>query len=384
MNDPVKLQWSSAGPALFRLLPPEWSRQASLSAMVAASGFADSFESPVSLLDHALSVDLPGFGKLAHPVGLGAGFERDGARLRALGPMGLSFAEVGSIQLSDDCCSIPAIGDRTGRGIVLGRIPASKADLASWPCGGATLDQVIGRVTAFPGGAFSGAFSGSHPLAINIEVPLHEGPVRAVALALAAFQRLMQRRSSERSGQTSRRRLPVVLSWGLPRAGQASVVQAAMILAVLEALASEAALLQGFPVWVKLAPGCGLHVFQNMVETIAELGYQGIIAGSSRNVSWPEPAVVSGSQALSATNQLLEWAWAVHKGALPMIGSGGVTSGEEAFQKILRGATAVEIMTALWLRGPTAARSIRTELHAEMRRFGATRISECVGAFYSP
>ncbi len=383
MNDPVKQQLSSAGAALFRLLPPEWSRRAGLSAMVAASGFADSFESPVSLVDHALSVDLPGFGKLAHPVGLGAGFERDGARLRALGPMGVSFAEVGSIQLSDNCPGIPARGDRTGRGIVLGGIHASKAALASWPCGGATLDQVIHRVGEFSG-RFSGAFSGARPLAINIEVPLHDGAVRAVARVLAAFQRLNQGKGLESSNQISRKPLPVVLSWGLPRADQANAVQAAMIVNILGTLASEAALLHGFPVWVKLAPGCGQHVFQNMVETIAELGYQGIIAGSSRNVSWPEPAVVSGSQALSATNQMLEWAWAVHKGELPMIGSGGITNGEEAFQKILRGATAVEIMTALWLRGPTAARSIRTELHAEMRRFGATRISECVGAFYSP
>ncbi len=378
MNDLVKQQWRSAGASLFRLLPPEWSRRAGLSAMVAASGFADTFESPVSMLDHALSVDLPGFGKLAHPIGLGAGFERDGARLRALGPMGLSFAEVGSIRLSGDCAGIRAMGDRAGRGIVLGGIPSTNADSASWPCGGATLDQVIHRVMGFSRD-FSPAFSGARPLAINIEVPLHEGPVRAVAQVLAGFQWLIQRLSQRHIQST-----PVVLSWGLPRADQASAVQAATIVAVLEALASEAALLHGFSIWVKLAPGCGLHVFQNMVETIAELGYQGIIAGSSRNVSWPEPAVVSGSQALSATNQLLEWAWEVHKGVLPMIGSGGITNGEEAFQKILRGATAVEIMTALWLRGPTAAKSIRTELHAEMRRFGATRISECVGAFYSP
>ncbi len=376
MNDPVKKQWRHSGAGLFRLLPPELSRRAGLSAMMVASGFADSFESSSKLLDHDLNVVLPGFGKLAHPIGLGAGFERDGTHLRALNPMGLAFAEVGSVHLTDERLGIAAVGDRPGRGIVLGGIEARHVALASWPSGGASLDLVGGRLMSAVGGS---------PLAINLEVPLQDGPIRAVARVLGALQRLKRLPDSKQVGQIGRPRSMgvVVLSWGLPRAEQASAAQASVIVAILEALASEAALLQGLPIWIKLAPGPGRHVFQNMVETVAELGYQGIVAGSSRNVSWPDSAVVSGAQALSATNQLLEWAWAVHKGALPMIGSGGVTNGEEAFQKILRGATAVEILTALWLRGPTAARAIRTELHAEMRRFGATCISECIGAFYA-
>ena len=348
--------------ALFRFLPPEWSRRAGLSAMAAASRLAISTESTVSLLDHALGVDVPGFGHLPHPVGLGAGFERDGARLRALGAMGFSFAEIGSVLLTaEDRISLPVIGDRTGRGIRLGNAAPHEVERATWPSGNETLDAVANRVSEFNHG----------PLAINIEVPLQVGPVRAVAMVLGAFQRL------RKNG------FPVVvLSWGIPRSPDSSASQAAMMVAVLEALASEAALLLGFPVWVKLAPNLAREDFQNIVDTIASLGYQGIVAGSARHVSWPEAAIVSGSPALSVTNQLLEWGWAVHKGTLPMIGSGGITTGEEAFQKILRGAAAVEILTALWLRGPLAAKMIRSELHAEMRRFGATKISDCVGGFY--
>lgn len=342
--------------ACMRFMPPEWARRAGLSAMSVAAGLPEASRSRVSLMEHALSVEIPGFGKLAHPIGLGAGFERDGTRLRALAPMGLSFAEVGSVMLATPARTLVPSGDMGGRGIVMGSRGGQAAAIASagafsWPCGGDTLDQVAGRL--------------SGPVAINLEVPLQLGPVRAVAAVISALHRLAQGRKPV-----------VVLSWG------ASAPDHRAVLAVLEALASEAALLQGLPLWVKLAPGPERSSFQNLVETIADLGYQGIVAGSSRHVSWPEPAVVSGAQALSVTNQLLEWAWAVHRGALPMIGSGGVTTGEEAFQKILRGASGVEIVTALWLRGPLAARSIRGELLAEVRRSGATSVTECIGAFY--
>ena len=343
--------------ACLRFVPPELARRTGLSVMSVAARFPDANVSTGSLMEHALTVEIPGFGKLPHPIGLGAGFERDGARLRALGPMGLAFAEVGSVMLAPPGRSLSSAGDAPGRGIVLGargrQVPALGPTAGiSWHASAGNLDQVAARV--------------SGPVAINLEVPLWLGPVRAVAAVMSALLRLSQGRKPV-----------VVLSWG------ASVPDHRTVVAVLEALASEAALMQGLPVWVKLAPGPGKVAFQNMVETIADLGYQGIVAGSSRHVSWPDPALVSGAQALSVTNQLLEWAWAVHKGNLPMIGSGGVTTGEEAFQKILRGASGVEIMTALWLRGPLAARAIRSELLAEVRRSGANSLVECVGAFYS-
>ncbi|NDE13842.1 hypothetical protein EBZ80_02825 [bacterium] len=342
--------------ACLRFMPPEWARRAGLSVMSAAARFPDAVTSRVSLQEHALAVEIPGFGKLPHPIGLGAGFERDGARLRALGPMGLSFAEAGSVMLAPPGHSLSLAGDAPGRGIVLGARSRQGGAIASgagisWPSAAGNLDQVAARL--------------SGPVAINIEVPLWLGSVRAVAAVMSALLRLAQGRKPV-----------VVLSWGVSATDHRTVV------AVLEALASEAALLQGLPVWVKLAPGPERTGFQNMVETVADLGYQGIVAGSARQVSWPEPALVSGAQALSVTNQLLEWAWAVHKGDLPMIGSGGVTTGEEAFQKVLRGASGVEVMTALWLRGPLAAWAIRSELLAEVRRYGANSLTGCVGAFY--
>jgi dihydroorotate dehydrogenase len=153
-------------------------------------------------------------------------------------------------------------------------------------------------------------------------------------------------------------------------------------ISILEALAAGGALVENPFIWVKIGPGWPKGEFQNFVETTVELGYQGLVAGSWRNVTWPEPAILSGAPAFSASNQLLEWAWAVHKGALPMIGSGGVISGEDAFQKILRGASAVELLSALWLRGPFAARLVCAELHAEVRRFGVRSVADCTGVFY--
>lgn len=64
---------------------------------------------------------------------------------------------------------------------------------------------------------------------------------------------------------------------------------------------------------------------------------------------------------------------------LPIIGTGGVSSGDHALQMIMAGATAVGIGSALYGEGSSAFRRINGELAALMRQEGIARLAEVRG-----
>lgn len=66
-------------------------------------------------------------------------------------------------------------------------------------------------------------------------------------------------------------------------------------------------------------------------------------------------------------------------GQVPIIGAGGVTSGEEAMQRMRAGASLVQVDTGIMARGPACATNIRRELSELVTREGVESITEWVG-----
>jgi dihydroorotate dehydrogenase len=122
--------------------------------------------------------------------------------------------------------------------------------------------------------------------------------------------------------------------------------------------------------------------FQTMIASIKAEGFQGAILSNTHRVDWPQAGGQSGHPLLSPSNACLEWAWDVTKGSLPIIASGGVLSGVDAFHKLARGACAVQIYTALVYRGPGAVLSICEELAAELKLRGFNSAQEAIGSYY--
>tara|TARA_Y100000590_G_scaffold125497_1_gene143549 strand:+ start:59 stop:1105 length:1047 start_codon:yes stop_codon:yes gene_type:complete len=67
------------------------------------------------------------------------------------------------------------------------------------------------------------------------------------------------------------------------------------------------------------------------------------------------------------------------KGKIPIIGVGGVSSGKTAYEKILAGASLVQLYTGFVYRGPSAARKIKKELIEILKAEGIKNIKEAVG-----
>jgi len=64
---------------------------------------------------------------------------------------------------------------------------------------------------------------------------------------------------------------------------------------------------------------------------------------------------------------------------IPLIGVGGVSSADQAYQKIRAGASAVQLYTALVYRGISLASEIAQGLDALLTRDGFTSVDDAVG-----
>ncbi|KAK7113860.1 dihydroorotate dehydrogenase (quinone), mitochondrial-like isoform X2 [Littorina saxatilis] len=80
-----------------------------------------------------------------------------------------------------------------------------------------------------------------------------------------------------------------------------------------------------------------------------------------------------------ATNTVRDM-YKLTNGKVPIIGVGGISSGQDAYDKIKAGASLVQLYTALIYKGPPLVSKIKRELDQLLREDGYKSISEAVGA----
>nr|SVE86211.1 EOG090X08P9 [Daphnia similis]SVE86839.1 EOG090X08P9 [Daphnia similis]SVE87465.1 EOG090X08P9 [Daphnia similis]SVE88093.1 EOG090X08P9 [Daphnia similis] len=66
-------------------------------------------------------------------------------------------------------------------------------------------------------------------------------------------------------------------------------------------------------------------------------------------------------------------------GQIPIIGVGGIASGQDAYEKILAGASLVQLYTSFALQGPPVVRRIKRELDEILRSNGYQNVAEAIG-----
>lgn len=140
-------------------------------------------------------------------------------------------------------------------------------------------------------------------------------------------------------------------------------------------------------VLVKIAPDVNDEELEYMVNVISNSGVSGIIATnttiSREGINHPSAKEVGGLSGKPLKERATAIISAIYKqtsGKLPIIGSGGIFTAEDAYEKIRAGASLVEIYTALIYEGPEVNRKLHRELRQLLRRDGFSHISEAVGA----
>jgi dihydroorotate dehydrogenase len=141
------------------------------------------------------------------------------------------------------------------------------------------------------------------------------------------------------------------------------------------------------PVLVKIAPDLSDAELETVVAAIAESGVSGIIASNTTlsregltHHHAGETGGLSGVPLKIRSTEIIRKIYKQTQGKLPIIGSGGVFSSEDAYEKIRAGASLVEIYTALIYQGPIMNRQLNEGLKKLLKRDGYTHISQAVGS----
>ncbi|SET01651.1 quinone-dependent dihydroorotate dehydrogenase [Paenibacillus sp. NFR01] len=137
---------------------------------------------------------------------------------------------------------------------------------------------------------------------------------------------------------------------------------------------------------VKIAPDVTDEELEFMIGTLQAADVDGVIATNTtlsreglRSDKAGETGGLSGKPLRDRSTEIIRRIYRQTGGKLPIVGSGGIFTGEDAYEKIKAGASLVEIYTALIYEGPEVNRRIHAKLRQLLRQDGYTHISQAVG-----
>lgn len=144
------------------------------------------------------------------------------------------------------------------------------------------------------------------------------------------------------------------------------------------------------PILVKVAPDLSFEALDEILELAGPRQIAGIVA-TNTTITRPEsrePGLqriyaetggLSGRPLAKRSTEVIRHLYRQTRGALPIIGVGGIFTAADAREKIQAGASLVQIYTGLVYEGPTLAREIVTGLSARLRERGLTELRQAVG-----
>ena len=140
------------------------------------------------------------------------------------------------------------------------------------------------------------------------------------------------------------------------------------------------------PVFLKIAPDLEQEELKNIALVATDTRIDGIIATNttiSRNnlkSSYQhEKGGLSGAPIFEMSTRVLAQLYSITEGKIPLIGVGGVFTGEQLFQKIQAGASLVQIYSALIYSGFSVTNKILRELDISLRENGFKNVEDAVG-----
>jgi len=144
------------------------------------------------------------------------------------------------------------------------------------------------------------------------------------------------------------------------------------------------------PIAVKVSPDLNDEQIEIVSNILLDQEIEIIIVSNSsdknrdklNNINKLEKGGLSGKPLYEISNNVISKFYKLLGNKIKIIGVGGVDSGETAFEKIIRGASLVQLYTGMVYKGPGIASSISSELIDILKNKGFKNISEAVGTKY--
>jgi dihydroorotate dehydrogenase len=340
-------------PILFRL-PPEAAHELALHSLslIPPRLIARRFYNPVA----RFGLSFP------NPVGLAAGFDKNGIALQPLAALGFGFIEAGTVtyhpqpgnarprlfRLSEDQALINRAGfNNDGAAAFARKVERHRPDCVLGVSIGKSKITPLEEATQDYLASFDLVYKIADYIAVNVSSP--NTP------QLRELQQSEQLTSLLSAFQTRKRELQTQV-----------------------------------PLLVKLSPDLERRDLEMIVDVIERLQIDGIIATNTtvsrdnlrtdaQRVAACGEGGLSGKPLRNRSTQMIAQLYELTRGRIPLVGVGGIFNADDAWEKISAGASLVQLYTGFIYQGPNIAQQINEGLAKILAREGLANLDAAVG-----
>ncbi len=300
--------------------------------------------------------------RFQNPIGLSAGFDKNAVLTNILPSVGFGFAEVGSVT------GEPCQGNPKPR---LWRLPKSRALVVHY---GLLNDGCVAIAKRLRGRAFT--------IPVGVSVAKTNSPQTVDLLAgIADYEKAFR--------ETHALFAYVTVNISCPNAfgGEpfAQPDRLEPLLARLDTIQTTK------PVFVKLPVDLSIEAVDEIVAVLMRHRVHGVVvANLTKRRDRPEiqkeelarvgSGGISGKPTYDASNRLIAHLYQTVGDRLVIIGSGGVFTANDAYEKIRAGATLVQLITGMIFEGPQVIGQINRGLVDLLKKDGFSSVAEAVGS----
>jgi dihydroorotate dehydrogenase len=364
-------------PFLFTLVKadPEWLHKQTMSSLNLLSiascnqpvrWLNSQLQKSLCLHDTRLEQNLCGL-NFSNPIGLAAGFDKDGFGASIWQNFGFGFAELGTVTYHGQPGNSPPR---------LFRLPLDQAVLNRMGFNNSGAAAMATRLTTLNQEKLS-----LIPIGINL------GKSKITSLETAAEDYLESFRLLKNCGDY------FVVNVSSPNTpGLRSLQDAVMLSRILDVLQTENTLQK--PLFVKIAPDLEWEAIADIINlattyklagliatntTISREGLKTQIIEKTGKTPQEEAGGISGAPLRQRSTEVIRFIYQQTQGQIPIIGVGGIFTAEDAWEKITAGASLIQTYTGWIYEGPMMVRRILSGLLTKLEENGLNSISEAVG-----
>jgi dihydroorotate dehydrogenase len=299
--------------------------------------------------------------RLTNPVGLAAGFDKNGRVYERMDSHGFGFVEIGGVTpLPQDGNPRPRVFRLPADGAVINRL--------GFPNDGAEVleERLLQK--------------GRGTIALGINLASNADSVDPAADFVALANRFAPYADY------------LTLDISCPNTANGQVfLDPACLADLLARLASVPWPAMRPALVAKLSPDIDKTLLATLVTVLVEAGIDGIMVANTTRARPPlhgasadEAGGLSGTPLFAPSTAMLAKVRSLTGGSIPLIGVGGIASGADAYAKIRSGASAVQLYTGLVYAGTALVTRIKRELAALLRREGFAGIEDAVRTRRAP
>ena len=298
--------------------------------------------------------------KFTNPIGLAAGFDKNGKAYDGLMRLGFGFVEIGTVTIN------PQLGNKKPR---IFRLLEDKAIINRLGFDNIGAEKVLQNIEKYD------SVNGNGLLGVNLGKNIDSKDLIEDYVKLL---KIFNRKASYITLNVSSPNTP-----GLRELEEKDN---------LDKLVKKISLFKrknsvNIPVFLKIDPDISKNQLGDISDIVLSSRIDGVIISNtsihrsneliSKHAN--EKEGISGLPIKDTSNKLLKDFYILTNGKIPLIGVGGISNGTDAYERILNGASLIQLYTALVYKGPSVVNSIKEELIYLLKKDNYKSVDEAVG-----